>query len=407
MERIRRMARVLVAPLRIKIMVALSARPMSPRMYQQEHGGGELSRIDDNFKALKRFGWIELVGTRTGGERRGATEHIYRVKQLPILDSDVWPALPKAMQEMVSWRVFETLTTLIKEAFEAGTIDAREDRHLSSTSGLVDLLGWKRIIERVDGEFEFFLEERKRSAGRLGESGEQPIPMTVSLAAFESPGHRFKPDRRPAEAAETSPLGTSMYAFSLCMAKAMIDPLRLTILAELSTRAMSAKGFFEEFGGGEVSRERVYRAFRTLRDFDWIVLVETKSGEGRRGGKERFYRAARPPILDATALRRALRESVGNVVSVKIVDTLVERLGEAISAGTMIARDDHHFTWTQGAFDQLGWDRVIGTTDDVAEFAQEEIGRSEKRLAKSGEQPIPITVNLAVFESPATSKREH
>lgn len=406
MERIRRMARVLVAPLRIKIMVALSVRPMSPKMYQQEYGGGELSRIDDNFKELERYGWIELVNTETGGRRRGATEHIYRVRQLPILDSDIWPALPKAMQEVVSWRIFDTLTTLVMEALEAGTMDARDDRHLTSTSGSVDLLGWERIVGRVDGLFEFFLEERKDSAGRLGDSGEQPIPMTIALAAFESPQHRFEPDRRPAEVAETSPQTRSMYAFSLCMAKVMIDPLRLTILAELGTRAMSAKGFFEEFGGGEVTRERVYRAFRTLRRFGWIVLVGTKGGEGRRGGKERFYRAARPPALDAT-IRLALQESMKDAVSGKIVDTLVERLGEAIRAGTMIARDDHHFTWTQGALDQLGWGRVIGRADAAFEFVREEIARAARRLAKSGEQPIPVTVNLAVFESPATSKREH
>jgi hypothetical protein len=283
MERIRRMARVLVAPLRIKIMVALSARPMSPRMYQQEHGGGELSRIDDNFKALTRYGWIELVETKTGGERRGATEHIYRVKQLPILDSDVWSALPKAMQEMVSWRVFDTLATLIKEAFEAGTMDARDDRHLTSTSGLVDLLGWDRIVGRVDGLFEFFLEERKDSACRLAGSGEQPIPLVVALAAFESPERRFEPERL---LVETRPQTPSIYALSLRMAKAMIDPLRITILAELGTRAMSAKGFFEEFGGGEVTRERGSTA-RSARSGSSTGSCWSRRKEGKDGAGER------------------------------------------------------------------------------------------------------------------------
>jgi DNA-binding transcriptional ArsR family regulator len=403
MERIRRMASVLAAPLRIKIMAALSVRPMSPRMYQQEHGGGELSRIDDNFKELKRYGWIELVETKTGGRRRGATEHIYQLRQLPIFDFDVWAALPLPMREMVSWKIAETLVVQLGRAMEAGTMDAREDRHLTSTSGLVDQLGWERIVERVDGLFELFLEERKDSAGRLGESGEQSIPMMVVLAAFEAPRHRFEPDR---PLAETSPRTPSMHALSLRMAKAMIDPLRLTILAELRTRAMSAKGFFEEFGGGEVTKRRVYRAFRALRDFDWIVLVEAKGGKERRPGKERFYRAARPPTLDAP-MWSGLPESMKDAVSGKVVHTLVERLEEAIRAGTMVVRDDHHSTWTPGLVDQLGWDRVIGRTDDAFDFVRAEIARSEKRLDESGEQPIPITVNLAVFESPAVPTREH
>lgn len=403
MERIRRMARVLAAPLRIKIMAALSVRPMSPRMYQQEYGGGDLSRIDDNFKELKRYGWVELLGTKTGGRRRGATEHIYRMRQLPIFDFDIWAALPLPMREMVSWKIAETLIAQLRRALEAGTMDARDDRHLTSTPGLVDLLGWKRIIGRVDGLFESVFEERKDSAGRLGESGEHPIPVIVALAAFESPMHRFEPDR---PLAETSPQTPSMHALSFRMAKAMIDPLRLTILAALSTRAMSAKGFFEEFGGGEVTKAKVYRAFRALRDFDWLVLVETRGGKGRRGGKEHLYRAARPPIFDAP-MWPALPESMKDVVSGKIVNTMVGRLGEAIKAGTLVARDDHHSTWTPGLVDQLGWDHVIGRTDEAFKFVREEIARSEKRLAKSGEQPIAITVNLAVFESPSAVAREH
>jgi hypothetical protein len=64
-----RMARVLGAPLRIQIMVALSVRPMSPKMLLGELGEGELSfsRVDENLKELKRYGWVELAGTKSGG----------------------------------------------------------------------------------------------------------------------------------------------------------------------------------------------------------------------------------------------------------------------------------------------------------------------------------------------------
>ena len=108
LERLRRMARVLAAPLRLKIMVALIIRPMSPKMFQDKYGGGELSRIDDSFKVLMRFGWLDLLETRTGGKRRGGVEHVYRAVQIPVFDSSTWPVLPRPMRELYSWWVLDT-----------------------------------------------------------------------------------------------------------------------------------------------------------------------------------------------------------------------------------------------------------------------------------------------------------
>jgi hypothetical protein len=405
LERLRRMARVLVSPLRIRIMAAVSVHPISPRMFQEEHGGGDLSRIDENFKELMRWGWLKLVETKRGGSRRGGTEHVYRAVQLPIFDSDTWPALPKPMREMVSWRIFRTLAKRAEDALIAETMDARDDRHFTWTPGLGDQLAWERILGRADEEFAFLLAELKGADVRLTKSGEKPIPLTVALAVFESPPDRFSPGQRP-YLLETCAPASSKYPFSMRMAKVMIDPLRILILAELSTRAMSAKEFFEEFGGGEITRNKVYAAFRTLRRFDWLVLVDRKSGGRRRGGKECFYRAARPPILDRTTWP-VLPEAMKEIVSGKILDTLADRLREAIEAGTMDSRTDRHFTWTPGVVDQLGWERIVKRMDELFDFVRAELKRAEGRLAKSGEKPIPMTIALAVFESPAASSRVH
>jgi hypothetical protein len=119
-------------------------------MFQEEHGGGGLSRIDDNFKVLMRYGWVEFVEVKTGGERRGGVEHVYRAAQLPLFDSDTWPILPKAMREMISWRIFSTFAERVEDALLAGTMDARDERHFTWTPGLVDKLAWDRIIDRAD-----------------------------------------------------------------------------------------------------------------------------------------------------------------------------------------------------------------------------------------------------------------
>jgi hypothetical protein len=406
-----RMARVLASSLRIKIMIALGVRPMSPTMLQEELADGQykLRTIDKNLKELKRDGWVDLAGIRTGGARRGGIEHVYRAIRLPIFDDVMWPALPLAMREMVSWRIFDSLVERLEVAWEARTLDACHDRHFSCTPGLVDQCGWDRIIARVNGFFEFFLKELQEAGLRLIDSGEQPIQVMVALAFFESPKGPFTRVSTNDDRLVEASAAFSKHAFSLCMAKAMIHPLRLMILNELSTRAMSARMFFDEFGGkpieglsGEaVTKDAAYRAFRKLKEFDWLVLVDTKSrGRGRRG-QEHFYRAVRPPIFACSA--RSFPESMADSPTGRIFESLVERMGQAIGTRTMDARVYRHFTWTPGGLDRVGWDRTIERVDELFEFVHGELRSAAVRLEESGEQPIPITVALAVVESAVAS----
>jgi hypothetical protein len=404
--RLRRMAQVLVAPVRTKIMLALGVRPTSPKMFQDEYGGGELSRIDDNFKKLERHNWIALFETRTGGKRRGGVEHLYRAVQIPIFDSSTWPVLPIAMREMYSWWVLATLTERAEDALVSETMEARTGRRHDCISGLADESAVHRVLGRTDDAFGFIQEELKASGARMVTSGGQPITLTAALAAFESPSGSLDPDRRLELHAKARALPTSIHSFPVRMAKAMLDPLRILILAELGTRPMSAKEFFEEFGGGEITRAKVYRAFKVLRNFDWLVLVETKGGGKRRGGKERFYRAARPPILDKASWP-AFPDSVKDEAGARMFLPVATCIREAIEAGTMDSRTDRHFTWTPGVVDQLGWERIVKRMDDLFDFVRAELKRAEARLAKSGEKPIPMTVALAAFESPAASSRVH
>jgi hypothetical protein len=70
---------------------------------------------------------------------------------------------------------------------EAGTIDARDDRHLSWMPLRLDEQGWINVLKRIDDTFRWLFEEQEEANERMAKSGEKPIPMTVALAAFESP----------------------------------------------------------------------------------------------------------------------------------------------------------------------------------------------------------------------------
>ena len=182
-----RVAKLLADPLRIKIVMELNMRPMSPKEFFEKFGGGSLSRVSRHFDLLVEYGWLYLEKIETGGRRRGAVEHFYRALEPAVFHDDLWEPLPQTLKEMVSGGIFEEFSARVREAMEAGTFDARETRHFSWSPFMFDEQGWNNSLDKVNGLFHWFLEEQKRANERMAESGEEPIPMTVALAAFESP----------------------------------------------------------------------------------------------------------------------------------------------------------------------------------------------------------------------------
>jgi hypothetical protein len=182
-----RLSKVFADPLRMTILAECNTREMSPKQFYEEFGGGSLSRVSRAFEVLAEYNWLEPTRTETGGKRRGAVEHFYRATEPAVFDEAIWPDVPDSMKALVSWRILETLTRKAEEAMKAGTIDAREDRHLSWMPLRLDQQGWENVIARVDAIFHWLFEEQEDANARMAETGEEAIPMTVALAAFESP----------------------------------------------------------------------------------------------------------------------------------------------------------------------------------------------------------------------------
>jgi DNA-binding transcriptional ArsR family regulator len=188
-----RMAKLFADPLRIRIVSELTMRPMSPKEFYEEFGGGSLSRVSRHFKVLFEYDWIELVEEKSGGARRGAIEHFYRATEPAVFDEANWGDLPETIKERVTWQVFATYVEQFKEALEAGTIDARPERHLTWSPALYDELGLKRILAKTMELYEFIGEEQTASNERMAESGEEPIPLIVALSVFETPSRTNQP----------------------------------------------------------------------------------------------------------------------------------------------------------------------------------------------------------------------
>ena len=78
----------------------------------------------------------------------------------------------------------------------------------------------------------------------------------------------------------------------------------------------------------------------------------------------------------------------------------MDRVIEAIEAGTIDIRPDRHFTWSDPIFDQQAWDETIEEIEALFERIPLRNAEAAARLAKTGEKPIPMTIALACFESP-------
>jgi hypothetical protein len=182
-----RLAKLMADKLRQKIVMELNLREMSPKSFYAEFGGGSIARVSRAFDLLVEFGWLELTRTETGGKRRGAVEHFYKATRAAVFYDEVWTPLPKSMKEMISGGIFEELVGRVKEALEAGTLNARDDHHLTWMPLLLDQEGWEKVVARLLEVFHFLFEEQEEANLRMDKTGEEPIPMTVALAAFESP----------------------------------------------------------------------------------------------------------------------------------------------------------------------------------------------------------------------------
>ena len=77
-------------------------------------------------------------------------------------------------------------------ALEEGTFDARDDRHLSRTSMILDEQGWGDLTEALTETLGRVVEIQNESAGRLAKTGEEGHTVAVAMMGFEVPGEERK-----------------------------------------------------------------------------------------------------------------------------------------------------------------------------------------------------------------------
>jgi DNA-binding transcriptional ArsR family regulator len=176
-----RLVKALAHPLRVEILTILNERMASPNELSKELEEG-LSQVSYHVKVLKDFECIEMVKTEP---RRGAVEHYYRATARAFLTDRDWKTLPDSVKPGVSASVVQIILDEVVGAIRGGTFDAREDRHLSWTPGVVDEQGWNESVDLANETLDRAIAIQSASAKRLAKSGEEGIPAITVLMNFE------------------------------------------------------------------------------------------------------------------------------------------------------------------------------------------------------------------------------
>jgi hypothetical protein len=173
--------------------------------------------------------------------------------------------------------------------------------------------------------------------------------------------------------------------------------LRLKIVTELYMREMSPKQFYEEFGGGSISR--VDKNFKKLAEHGWLRYIRTETGGSRRGAKEHFYRATEPAYFNAETWA-LLPYSIRVAFSWSSFRQIAELVRQAMEVLALEVRSACNLTVAQLQLDQLGWDQVIEAVDAQFVGLFDEQDDAKLRIFHSGEESIRVGILQFAFEAP-------
>jgi DNA-binding transcriptional ArsR family regulator len=177
------LAKALAHPLRVRIIGSLQRGISSPNQLAQELGE-PLGNVSYHVKTLLEFDCVELVKTEP---RRGAVEHFYRATERAFFSDSDWESIPASARKGISGAMLAGIGQDATAALGAGTLDARDESHLSHTPLLVDEKGWQEIAELLEDTLNKALEIQTESANRLAEDKGEGIGAKLALLYFESP----------------------------------------------------------------------------------------------------------------------------------------------------------------------------------------------------------------------------
>ncbi len=174
------MFRALAHPLRVEILRQMEEGPSGPKRLS-DRMGEKLGNVSYHMKVLLKCDLIELVETLP---KRGAVEHIYKLKGQAAFGSRTWKAVPPSLRTHYAGSSLAAFTDRAVEALDDGTAESREGSGVTWLPLNVDEEGWKELRGVLGNVEKRFLAVADKSAERMV-SPRDGIPVIVAVAAFE------------------------------------------------------------------------------------------------------------------------------------------------------------------------------------------------------------------------------
>jgi len=173
-------------PIQIKALTILTERVASPKEIAIELNltSAKAGYVSYHVKELLARGLIELVRTAS---RRGAREHFYRTaKPLIVMDDEAERMSFEERLAFSCW-IICCINGDFAMAVEAGTIDARIDRHLSRFPLELDEEGYLDLVSEHNDLFYRTLEIAADSKERMQGSAQAGMPVAALLGVIPMP----------------------------------------------------------------------------------------------------------------------------------------------------------------------------------------------------------------------------
>ena len=176
-----RYAKALAHPLRVRILAMLDERDSSP-VQLAEHLEASLGTVAYHVRTLERLGLIEMVATH---QRRGATEHVYAVREHPRFSSQAWSNADTKTRDMMIASALARAGEYATNSAAAGGFE-HEEASVSRHAIAVDSEGFGELAEATRRWQQEIVTIEREAAARLRANGERPIDAGVVLLMFEA-----------------------------------------------------------------------------------------------------------------------------------------------------------------------------------------------------------------------------
>jgi DNA-binding transcriptional ArsR family regulator len=342
--------------------------------------------VSYHLKQLEKLGVIELVKVvETAGGR--TTGKYYRALVRSWYDPESWEQINQEHQPGITSDILAACNADMAAAVKAGTIH-QVDNHISRTPLILEKVGYRELVDRLDVLLPEVIEVQQRSAARMTRDGEAVLAK-VQIIQFLSPnpGSRATPIVAGPSASEPPDLSGDD-ALS-----ALEHPTRVHALMVLNERIASAAEIGRELGQ---SSDHVSYHLKRLRRLGLIELVEVvETPGGRTTGK--YYRALIRPWFELDTWKAVDQRRQAAITSTMLALCNAD-IAEAVLAGT-IDDEDSHISRTPMILDRKSYRELVKLLDNVISEVLSIQRRSAARI-EEGAGRIATKLHLFQFESP-------